>query len=67
VNVEAQRWSCFAGCGYGDIYELVKLAEGIDHFPECKELAERRFGATERAPSGRHSGKRKRKAKHSWL
>lgn len=64
VNVEHQRWTCFAGCGYGDIYELVKLAEGIDSFPECKEFTDTKFGVVATASTSRpkRRGKVKRKA-----
>jgi DNA primase len=58
VNIKEQRWSCYAGCGYGDIYELVKLADGIDSFRECKELADRSFGT---ASTSRQPKKRARK------
>lgn len=66
VDLESQRWSCFAGCGYGDIYELVKLAEGIDPFPERKAFADERFGVASLGskPTTRNS---KRKARRkTW-
>lgn len=67
VNVGEQRWTCFAACGYGDIYELVKLAEGIEGFPECKEMTDRKFGiarGSESSQSSRRSSRRGRKK--SW-
>lgn len=63
VNIAEQKWTCYAGCGYGDIYELVMLADGFDRFPECKEFADTKFGATASAPS--RGGKRKARKK-SW-
>lgn len=66
VNIPEQKWTCFAGCGYGDIYELVMLADGITGFPEAKAFADERFGTSE--PGGKPGytkAKRKRKAK-SW-
>lgn len=46
VDIGAQKWVCHAGCGYGDIYELVMLADGITSFPEAKAFADERFGTT---------------------
>ncbi len=48
VDIEAQRWTCYAGCGHGDIYELILLAEvpsGTLTFPEQKRIAMERYGA----------------------
>lgn len=68
VNILEQRWSCFAGCGYGDIYELIKLAEGIESFPECMQIAERSFAATREEPArGRKRGKKRSGGKKAWL
>lgn len=63
VNIPEQKWTCFAGCGFGDIYELVKLAAGIDSFFEAKEFANQKFGESSTGSSKKTS--RKRKAK-SW-
>lgn len=62
VNIADQRWSCYAGCGYGDIYELVKLAEGIESFPECKEFADQKFGISSSATTRRPKRKARKKA-----
>lgn len=67
VDVEEQRWICYAGCGRGDIYELVKLAERVDHFSEQKRIAAEKFGAG--APAGaapRVKKKTGKKWKPSW-
>lgn len=42
VNVEAGKWSCFAGCGRGDVYDLIGLHEGLPDFPDQKRFAEER-------------------------
>lgn len=68
VNIKEQRWSCYAGCGYGDIYELVQLADGFKTFPEAKAFADERFGTTSlgrTAGSTRKTGKKKRGK--AWL
>lgn len=40
VDVKEQKWTCHAGCGYGDIYELIQLAEQRTvTFAEAKEIA----------------------------
>lgn len=66
VNIADQRWTCFAGCGYGDIYELVKLAENsrdFDSFPQCKEYSDSKFGVdstfTDKLSRRPKKGKRK--------
>lgn len=44
INISEQKWTCHAGCGFGDIYDLIFLAEGGGlMFPACKEIA-LRFG-----------------------
>lgn len=63
VNIAEQRWTCFAGCGYGDIYELVKLADGIESFPECREYTDRKFGSS---PASTPRKPAKRGRKKSW-
>lgn len=65
VDLESQRWSCFAGCGYGDIYELVQLADGFTNFPEAKAFADERFG-TSAATGKRTTTKAKRGRRKSW-
>lgn len=66
VNILEQRWSCYAGCGYGDIYELVQLADGFTSFPEVKAFADERFGTASTAGRGT-STKTKRKRGKAWL
>lgn len=63
VNVHEQKWSCFAGCGYGDIYELVKLADNFDDFRECKEWTDEKFGSRS-LPTVTRTKKGKKK---SWV
>lgn len=45
IHLENQKWRCFAGCGWGDVYDLVGLAESIREFPEQKAVATEKFGA----------------------
>lgn len=63
VDTLEQKWVCYAGCGYGDIYELVKLADGIDDFRECKEWTDTKFGTAPKRPV-RAAKKGKKK---SWV
>ena len=42
VNLEHGKFSCFAGCGHGDVYDLIGLHEGITDFKEQKAFAEER-------------------------
>lgn len=65
VNIPEQKWTCFAGCGYGDIYELVQLADGFGTFPEAKAFADERFGTANQAGKPTTTKAKKRKAK-SW-
>lgn len=66
IDVSEQKWVCHAGCGYGDLYELVKLAEpGEPGFFECVEIAERLFGST--GPEKKKSKKRPGRRKPLWV
>lgn len=66
VNVSEQKWVCHAGCGYGDIYELIQLAEGGQiAFPACKEIASR-FGADSTSSESRKK-KRPGRRKPLWV
>jgi len=38
--VELQKWSCFAGCGHGDVYDLIGIHEGLTDFLDQKRFAE---------------------------
>lgn len=69
VNIKEQRWSCYAGCGYGDIYELVGLADSFKGFPEVKAFADERFGTTSEGGSTTGTkAKRRRGGKgKAWL
>lgn len=62
VDLETGRWRCYAGCGWGDIYHLIKLAEKVD-FPTAKRIAEEKFGAE--APVQRNKKRPGRKG--SWV
>lgn len=66
VNIADQRWKCFAGCGYGDIYELVQLADGFTTFPETKAFADERFGIANQAGKPTTTKAKKRKRSSSW-
>lgn len=64
VNIDNQRWTCFAGCGHGDIYELVKLKELVDSFPEQKRIAVQKFGVFTEGERG--PGVNKKKTGKPW-
>lgn len=66
VNIEEQRWTCFAGCGFGDIYELVQIADGFTSFPEAKAFADERFGTVKQVGKPT-STKTKRGRRKSWV
>lgn len=40
VHVDLQKWSCFAGCGHGDVYDLIGKHEGLPEFLDQKAYAE---------------------------
>lgn len=40
VNVETGKWRCFAGCGHGDVYDLIGKHEGLTDFIDQKRYAE---------------------------
>lgn len=40
VHLDLQKWSCFAGCGHGDVYDLIGLHEGLTDFLDQKRFAE---------------------------
>lgn len=65
VNILEQKWTCFAGCGYGDIYELVGIAENLKGFPDVKAFADEHFGTAESPGRATSTKAKKRKAK-SW-
>lgn len=70
VNIETQRWICYAGCGRGDIYELIKLAEvpsGSLTFPEQRRIAMERFGTDRIGPTATVKQKPKKPWKKPWL
>lgn len=67
VNIEEQRWTCHAGCGFGDIYELVKLADSFDRFPECKEFSDQKFGTHGSASSLPSKRSKSRGRKKPWV
>lgn len=64
VNIMEQKWTCFAGCGFGDIYELVQLADSFASFPETKAFADERFGTS--ASTGGSTSTKKKKRGKSW-
>lgn len=66
VNILEQKWTCFAGCGYGDIYELVKLADSFTNFPETKAFADERFGTAESPGKATFTKRTKKKRSSSW-
>lgn len=71
VNPETGKWKCYAGCGRGDVYDLIKAAEadpslGPISFRRAKEIAEEKFGA---APGRDGSGGTKKRPgrKGAWV
>jgi hypothetical protein len=50
VNVELQKWSCFAGCGHGDVYDLIGKHEGLTDFLDQKAYADERGWVQEDEP-----------------
>lgn len=66
VDLTEEKWVCHAGCGYGDIYELIKLAESgrVLSFPEQKEIAAT-FGEASVKPAGKR--KRPGRRKPLWV
>lgn len=54
VNLETGKWRCFAGCGRGDVFDLIGLKEDeATEFLDQKAIAEERFGYVDedRAPT----------------
>lgn len=72
VNVEAGKWSCFAGCGRGDVYDLIGQHEGLPEFLDQKAYAdERGWVSEEEAPepslmNPRPRSTKKSKGKQPW-
>lgn len=71
VDVERGKWRCFAGCGHGDIYDLIGLAERTPEFHQQKQIAEEKFGDSNdwgaRSLVARKSKGRKGAWKPPWL
>jgi hypothetical protein len=78
VNLETGKWQCFAGCGHGDVYDLIGLHEGLTDFPDQKRFAEERGWLPEEEappepspmnpnPKPRTIKKGKTKWKPSWV
>ena len=44
VSLERQAWTCNSCVEGGDLYDLIKLKEGVG-FVEAKQIAQTRFGA----------------------
>lgn len=42
VNLELGKWKCWAGCGHGDVYDLIGIREGIRDFLDQKAYADER-------------------------
>lgn len=65
VNLETGKWKCYAGCGRGDVYDLIKLAEKVG-FGEAKKVAEK-FGAGEAPKRSKKRPGRKGEWIPPWL
>lgn len=66
VNLETGRWKCFAGCGRGDIYELIGLAEGRPDFKDQLRVAKEKFGA-DGTSGARPKNKKRPGRKGGWV
>lgn len=40
VNLETGKWRCYAGCGHGDVYDLIGAHEGLVDFRDQKRYAD---------------------------
>lgn len=40
VNVELGKWICHAGCGHGDVYDLIGVHESLRDFLDQKRYAD---------------------------
>lgn len=76
VNVDLGKWRCYAGCGRGDVFDLIGIREHVDEFIEQKQIATERFGwepegdpvPTAMNPNPRRHSKRDKKPwKPPWL
>ena len=51
VNLETGKWRCYAGCGHGDVYDLIGLKEDdAREFPQQKAIAAEKFGDAPEGP-----------------
>lgn len=71
VHLEHGKWRCFAGCGNGDVYDLIGLAEGIPEFMDQKRYAEEKGWTSEEVtpePSAMNPNPKSRKSqgKKGW-
>jgi hypothetical protein len=39
VNLETGKWKCWAGCGFGDVYDLIGIHENLRDFLDQKRFA----------------------------
>jgi CHC2 zinc finger/Toprim-like len=44
---DGKRWKCFAGCGEGDVVDLLALAKGLSNEEACREILRRAGGNRE--------------------
>lgn len=71
VNLETGKWRCFAGCGWGDVYDLVGAKENVREFPDQKRIAAERFGAVldsdePAEPSAMNPNPQQKRGKKRW-
>lgn len=81
VNLTGEKglWRCYAGCGRGDVYDLIGAAERIPEFIDQKRYAEERGWTEEEKvpepsamspnprPRGRKPQERKEKWRPAWI
>lgn len=77
VHGDAGKWSCFAGCGHGDVYDLIGLHELLPEFSDQKAYADERGWIPEGDATPeptvmnprpkQNKGKAKKPWKPSWL
>lgn len=67
VDLDTGKWTCYAGCGYGDLYDLIQKGEDCS-FPEAKRIAKELFGDEQSPPEPNplHTSKGTRPGRRNW-
>ena len=74
VNLEAGKFRCYAGCGHGDLYDLIGIVEGLPEFIDQKRYAESKGWHLEEDapepsamnPNPRRHGRKPQGKKEKW-